>query len=42
MAISIMIFEDNDRLRDSLVYLSKKQSGYEISGDYSNCLEAET
>ena len=42
MAISIMIFEDNDRLRDSLVYLLKSSSGYEISGDYSNCLEAET
>jgi len=37
-----MIFEDNDRLRDSLVYLLKSSSGYEISGDYSNCLEAET
>ena len=36
-----MIFEDNDRLRDSLVYLLKSSSGYEISGDYSNCLEAE-
>ena len=37
-----MIFEDNDRLRDSLVYLLKSSSGYEISGDHSNCLEAES
>ena len=42
MAVSIMIFEDNDRLRDSLVYLLKSSNGYEVAGDYNNCIEADT
>jgi DNA-binding NarL/FixJ family response regulator len=36
-----MIFEDNDRLRDSLSYLLKSMSGYEVVGDYNNCGEAD-
>lgn len=42
MAIKIAIFEDNDALRESLVYLLKNASGYEVVGDYNNCLEAGT
>lgn len=39
MPASIIIFEDNDRLRESLAYLLK-MNGYQVAGDYSNCLEA--
>ena len=42
MAIKIAIFEDNDALRESLVYLLKNTNGYEVVGDYGNCLEAAT
>ncbi len=42
MAIKIAIFEDNDALRESLVYLLKNANGYEVVGDYNNCLEAAT
>ncbi|HEX7845227.1 MAG TPA: response regulator transcription factor [Chitinophagaceae bacterium] len=42
MAIRIAIFEDNDALRESLVYLLKNATGYEVVGDYNNCLEAGT
>lgn len=42
MAIRIAIFEDNDALRESLVYLLKNANGYEVVGDYNNCLEAGT
>ena len=42
MPIRIMIFEDNDKLRDSLSYLLKSMSGYEVAGDYNNCGEADT
>jgi DNA-binding NarL/FixJ family response regulator len=41
MSTRIMIFEDNDRLRESLSYLLKGITGYEVSGDYNNCNEAE-
>ena len=41
MATRIMIFEDNDRLRESLAYLLKSIDGYEVTGDYNNCNEAE-
>ena len=36
-----MIFEDNDRLRDSLAYLLKSTGGYEVAGDYNSCGEAD-
>ena len=39
MPASIIIFEDNDRLRESLAYLLN-MNGYKVAGDYSNCLEA--
>lgn len=42
MHIKIAIFEDNDPLRESLVYLLKNASGYEVIGDYSNGKEAAT
>jgi len=42
MAIKIAIFEDNDALRESLVYLLKNATGYEVVGDYNNCVEAGT
>ena len=42
MAIRIAIFEDNDALRESLVYLLKNANGYEVIGDYNNCREAAT
>jgi DNA-binding NarL/FixJ family response regulator len=39
MPVKVAIFEDNDRLRDSLVYLLK-MSNYEIVGDYNRCDDA--
>ena len=40
MPIRIIIFEDNDRLRDSLAYLLKTSGEFEVAGDYNNCKEA--
>ena len=42
MGIRIIIFEDNDKLRESLAYLLKTQPEYEMVGDYNNCNEAST
>jgi DNA-binding NarL/FixJ family response regulator len=42
MPVKIAIFEDNDRLRESLVALFKGMDEYEIIGDYNNCNEAAT
>ncbi|OQP51339.1 two-component system response regulator [Niastella yeongjuensis] len=39
MAIKIVLFEDNERLRESLAYLLK-MNGYNVVGDYSQCSEA--
>ncbi len=41
MLPKIVLFEDNERLRESLAYLLK-MNGYEIAGDYNNCMEAAT
>ncbi len=41
MPIRISIFEDNDNLRSSLVYLLSAIDGYEVVGDYNNCKEAD-
>jgi DNA-binding NarL/FixJ family response regulator len=38
--IRIIIFEDNDRLRQSLTYLLESTPEYEVLGDYSNCIDA--
>ena len=40
MAIRIIIFEDNDRLRESLAYLLQSVPDYEVLGDYNNCEDA--
>jgi DNA-binding NarL/FixJ family response regulator len=40
MPIRIIIFEDNDKLRDSLAYLLRSQPEYEVAGDYNNCNDA--
>src|SRR5688572_3150567 len=42
MPIKIAIFEDNDRLRESLVALFRGMEEYEVTGDYNNCNEAAT
>lgn len=42
MGIRIIIFEDNDKLRESLAYLLKNQPEYEMVGDYNNCDDAAT
>lgn len=40
MPISIIIFEDNERLRQSLAYLLKTSGEFEVAGDYNNCKDA--
>jgi DNA-binding NarL/FixJ family response regulator len=40
MPIRIILFEDNDRLRESLAYLLQSVPDYEVAGDYNNCLDA--
>ena len=40
MPISIIIFEDNDRLRQSLAYLLQSVEEYEVLGDYHHCGDA--
>src|SRR5678810_149484 len=42
MPVKIILFEDNDRLRESLVALFSGMDGYELLGDYNNCVEAAT
>jgi DNA-binding NarL/FixJ family response regulator len=40
MPVSIIIFEDNDPLRESLVVLLKSSTEYEVLGDYNHCRDA--
>jgi DNA-binding NarL/FixJ family response regulator len=40
LAIRIIIFEDNDRLRESLSYLLQSVPDYEVVADYNNCRDA--
>lgn len=40
MSIRIAIFEDNDKLRESLAWFINSTEGYEITGHYNNCNEA--
>jgi DNA-binding NarL/FixJ family response regulator len=40
MAVSIIIFEDNDQLRESLVTLLNNSEEYKVVGDYGHVLEA--
>lgn len=42
MPVKIAIFEDNDRLRESLAALFNGMNEYELVGDYNNCNEAGT
>ncbi|MBS1632309.1 MAG: response regulator transcription factor [Bacteroidetes bacterium] len=42
MDIRIIIFEDNDRLRESLVYLLNNIENYKVVGDYNRCDDAAT
>jgi DNA-binding NarL/FixJ family response regulator len=39
MSVSIIIFEDNEQLRQSLVVLLKSSSDFSVIGDYSHCLD---
>jgi DNA-binding NarL/FixJ family response regulator len=39
MPVKIVLFEDNERLRESLAYLLK-MNGYDVVGDYNQCTEA--
>ena len=41
MSLRIILFEDNDNLRESLVFLLQNMGEYEVAGDYNNCLDAE-
>ncbi len=40
MQTGIIIFEDNDHLRESLVYLLNNDDRYKVIADYNNCVEA--
>ena len=40
MNIRIILFEDNNRMRESLVYLINNTENYEVVGDYSQCTDA--
>lgn len=40
MPLKIAVFEDNESLRESLVYLLKNTSDYEVVGDYHNSVDA--
>jgi len=42
MPVNIAIFEDNDRLRESLVYLLNSTEGYKVVSQHNNCTEAAT
>lgn len=40
MAAKIIIFEDNDHLRESLIALFRGLENFSVTGDYNNCLDA--
>jgi len=40
--ISLVLFEDNDRLRESLVYLLNNSEGFTVLADYNTCNDAAT
>lgn len=39
-SISLVLFEDNDRLRESLVFLLNNTEGFTVLADYNNCNDA--
>ena len=40
MPVSIIIFEDNDQLRESMRILLNNSSGYQVTGDYNQVTDA--
>jgi len=40
--ISVILFEDNERLRESLVYLLNNTTGFTVLADHNNCNDAAT
>lgn len=40
MPVTIVLFEDNDRLRESLAYLLNSDPKYMVKGDFDNCNQA--
>jgi DNA-binding NarL/FixJ family response regulator len=40
MQVNIIIFEDNEALRESLVVLLNSSAEFAVQGDYNHCLEA--
>jgi DNA-binding NarL/FixJ family response regulator len=38
--ITLVLFEDNERLRESLVYLLNNTEGFTVLADYNNCNDA--
>ncbi len=40
MPIRVLLFEDNNKLRESLSYLIDNAEGFTVAGDYSNCNDA--
>jgi len=42
LPIKLVLFEDNDRLRESLVFLFNNTDGFEVLGDYEHCNDAAT
>jgi DNA-binding NarL/FixJ family response regulator len=42
MPVSIVIFEDNDKLRDSLVVLLNGMGDYQVLANYNNCHDVST
>ena len=40
MPVSIIIFEDSEQLRHSLVTLLNNSEGYQVTGDYDNVMDA--
>ena len=40
MPINLVLFEDNDRLRESLVYLLNNTEGFQVLADYNHCNDA--
>ncbi len=42
MDASIIIFEDNERMRETLVYLLNSTTDYKVIGDFGQCTDAAT
>jgi DNA-binding NarL/FixJ family response regulator len=42
LPINLVLFEDNDRLRESLVYLLNNTEGFNVLADYNHCNDAAT